>query len=200
MPCVINRLTRPKSGYGGKWDPSKWWGCCTKRDQQKTSCVSVCLCCKSDGTVSHVFVTLAITIIIPARILLRNYSCCSPLCYSTDFDDDDEGNKLFRYFCTWFCHKTNWGVVWSVLAVETSSNVFSVLHQVRWWIGRSQQWQRALCQVGRWTGWNRRVDGILGQHCFWHFTHPPAALPVFFIYLVLLPLSSLVVIIFGPVF
>lgn len=43
VPCVIYRLAGPKSGYGGKWDPSQWWGCCSKRDQQKTSCVSVCV-------------------------------------------------------------------------------------------------------------------------------------------------------------
>lgn len=39
--CVNNRSTGPELRDGGKWNPSKRRGCCTKRDEQKESSVSV---------------------------------------------------------------------------------------------------------------------------------------------------------------
>lgn len=105
--CVINRVTRPKSGYGGKWDPRKWQCCCTKRDQQKT-CVSVCgghLCadmsvlCNVNLLTGFVFDTSGQNSY--ENICVKLLMCLSSPYYRPDFDDDDddEGNKLFRYIC-----------------------------------------------------------------------------------------------------
>lgn len=118
---------------------------------------------------------------------------CFPY-YRPDFDDDDdEGNKLFRYIClSLFCHEAKWGGVWIVWAAETTSNVFSVFHQVWRWNSRLQQWQRALCQVGGCIRWNKcvwmecRGAILLIQHL------PPCCSPcLFFINLLIFTLTLL---------
>lgn len=60
-------------------------------------------------------------------MLLITFS--SPYC-RPDFDDDDDGNKLFRYiFLILFLNKAMWGDIFSVRivrAAEITSSVFSV--------------------------------------------------------------------------
>lgn len=105
--CDINRITRPKSGYGGKWDPSKWWGSCTQREQQKKSRVSVCPWWQHHrafaGSLTFIDYVLYPTneelllwlFIVPLFNSLGSYFARS----RPDFDDSDDGSKLFRYAC-----------------------------------------------------------------------------------------------------
>lgn len=97
------RFIRPKSGYGGKWDPRRWRGCCTKRDHQKKSSVSEnsywYVSIKALG-----FCWLLLSFLLCYCWLWPKFmwACiliclCSPS-HRPDFADDDEGSKLFRYF------------------------------------------------------------------------------------------------------
>lgn len=108
----INRIARFKSGYWRKW------GCCTKRGQQKKSWVSDC------KLGWYYKIVLCIFVVLFMLVNLYNQSCfqiinvkllmwlCFPF-FRSDFDDGDEGNKLFRYIClSLFCQYAQRGSIW----------------------------------------------------------------------------------------
>lgn len=89
-------------------------------------------------------------------VCVWSYSCCS-LFFTTGQTLMMMMMKATSCSGTCICRSVIPVGVCITCCLSSAVSVFSVFLQMWWWNSRPQQWQRALCQVGGWIGWNRCV-------------------------------------------